>query len=524
MSARERRIVLAAASACAALFLALACPRLTLPAPSFQEGMHVLPALTVLKGRPLERDLWTTARVAGRPVFLGLNEYTGSLETYPLLALFRAAGAGVTQWRLFALALVLLAWLAFAWLAAEAFGARAALPALALLVSQPALLAAARAGLENEFAVLCLTAGVAGAAYFRWQNTGAFRWLALGAFALGVGCWEKIVLFQLAAAGLLAHALFSPRRAPLDAAWFWLLGLAPLLAENVLHPFWTVRFATSMMSHPAQGAANSLFMANLGLRLGQAAQMWAPPDLAPAAWARWWLPAAALLPPLAAALVPAARRRLSGRWLALAAFVVVFLPLSAVNGTGLRAYQLQPAMPFVLVLSAQALCALLPRPRALAFAAAALVAAQAVVFAGMMRAYARTGGFSAQSAALYDVADFCRARWDAGPIAVRGAVAENLEAVSRGAVVPLDAARFGPDEWTKWLGERGHLYILPAPGQFAPRPLDEGRDFEAFARKSGFELRAVRVFENRVGAPIYIGAEAVPLRGSARRVAAVPAR
>src|SRR5438874_2385716 len=134
-------------AACAVLFVVLACPHPLTPAPSFQEGMHVLPALALLRGDSLARDLWTSAPLGGRRLFLGLNEYTGSLETYPLLALFRVAGAGVAQWRVFSAAIALLAWLAFAWLAAEAFGRRAALVCLPLLVSQPALVAASRTGL-----------------------------------------------------------------------------------------------------------------------------------------------------------------------------------------------------------------------------------------------------------------------------------------------------------------------------------------------------------------------------------------
>lgn len=522
MERGERRLTAAVLAACAGLFLALACPRLLLPAPTFQEGMHVLPALALLRGTTLGRDLWTSVPVRGHAVFLGFNEYTGSVETFPLLALFRLAGAGVRQWRFFALGVSLLAWLAFAWLAAEAFGRRAALATLALLVCQPALLAAARTGLENEFAVLCLTAGAAGAAYFRWQNTDRARWLALCVFALGLGSWEKMVLFQLSAAGLAAHALFSPRRAPREVFSFWLLGLSPLLVENVARPLWTARFVFDSLRHPWQGTGNGQFLGHVALRLRQAATVWAPDDLE-GRWPRRALTALAL-GPLCAALWPAARRRLSGRWSGLALFAALFLVVSAVNGTGLRAYQLEPVLPFVVVLGAQALCALVEDRRRLAGVLAAAVVLQSAIFLRLMGSYEATGGWSAQSAALYDVLDYCRARGARRPVAVRGAVTENLEAASAGEIRPFDAARFGPGDWARWLSQPERLYLLPAPGQFGPRPLDQGRDFEGFVRSRGLELRPLRVFPNKAGVPIYIAAQAVPRARSAVRSRGVTAR
>jgi len=498
----------AAALAVAAAFLVCAARDLRAPAPGYLEAMHVIPALRLLQGRDLHRDLWTSASVGGRGVFLTLNEYSsGWLETYLQWPLFAAAGAGVARWRWLALLVSLCAWLVWARLARELFGTRAALLALVLLCFHATLFFYARTGLDSESCGLWLLSALFWLCAARWQATGRDAWACAGAFALGLGLWEKLEFLWIAAAFALAYAAVyarSPERRapPARAALFLLAGASPLVVANVVRPWCTVRFVWDGLRHPVKGTGNLDFAAHLLTRLRQfgaaafTADRLDQPLAAPARLAKA-IPLAAC----AAALAPRAARRLPRFAFVVGASVPAYLAAACVHGTGLQSYHVLVALPPFLVFAAGALDRLLPSRPLLVLAAALALWPDRSAWARYASALERTGGGGDASLALYDLGDACVRRGVLAPVSLRGAAIDSLEAVSGGRIVPRDAGRLEGD-WESWLRDPGTRYVLPDPAAFAAPPYIR-RDFQRWAEERGWSFVPEETFPDRAGRAVY---------------------
>lgn len=239
------------ALAFAGAYLTLGLRDLSLPGPYSDELYQVIPAVHILTGAPPgpsgppELNL----KVADRyfPLFTDQG-YLGALKTYAILPALAIAGIDITSVRLTSL-LAGAAGVAFAFLFLVRFaGLLAAVIATGLLATDPSYLFHTRLD-WGPVALMMALKSLSLYSLWRWWTGDALGWLAAGAFALGLGIYDKFnFCWFLIAVGLsvvllarsgLARRIDAQTACVGGALLF--LGAAPVVAANALVPGWSVR-------------------------------------------------------------------------------------------------------------------------------------------------------------------------------------------------------------------------------------------------------------------------------------------
>jgi hypothetical protein len=252
----------AAASAFAALiaFVVLAGLKIDLPGIYYDELFHVTDALAFVKGGLGSDVAWlpgTQITLSGHPLPLMAHNYIGAVKTIayvPVAALF---GSSVESVRWFTVVIAALALVTYARFVFVVFGRGAAVAvATLLLATDPSYVFYSRIDLGPSVFMFLLKA-VALWQLAVWWKTRNRRSLVLGAFALGVGVYDKTNFAWIVIAIFVAALVVNwrgvldrlDRRSSLIGAGAFAVGCLPLIVYNVSWPPRTLEPALSGTLH-----------------------------------------------------------------------------------------------------------------------------------------------------------------------------------------------------------------------------------------------------------------------------------
>lgn len=361
----EARAERAALIALSLLYLAVACARLDLPPVLYDEAMYAWPPTHIYRG------------LAGLPLMT--QQYVGAAGWYVLAPVFAVFGVGVAALRLPMILLALGAALLWTRAFKSAFPRVPAWAVLAPILMHSEFLYASRTGAHVEFSTTLFVLGLAAALLARWSERRRPADLYLTFLLLGFGVWVRMSLLWFAPPAALGAWLSArpgdrePARAARLAAGSlaaFVLGLAPLIAHNLLNDWGTVRLIAGTLVQPSDAAMapNTSLWSNLAVRWGHLQEV-AAGQTALGRDPRWILGW-----PFLAACAYAARTR-AGRFNLLC--IGALLAGTTLTVSARWYVHLYPALPAVLGGAGVGLALLLPRRAALAGALAVLLLAQA---------------------------------------------------------------------------------------------------------------------------------------------------
>ncbi|MGC8880292.1 MAG: ArnT family glycosyltransferase [Anaerolineae bacterium] len=555
------------------LYLSAAVWQLALPGLHYDEAFDVLPAMQLVLGQPVTTFRDNGIRLGGWQLPLMTQDYIGALHTYLALPLFLIFGPSVVSVRLTtivlgAFTLYLVYRLAGALVTPLAGGIAAWLLAL-----DPSFVFWSRQGVFVTS--VTATLGLAAAwAWLRWWRSGSRVCAFAGAFLFGLGLYAKLLfLWMIVGLALAAFVVVLVRfrgrlaetvrymlqkmthRAVI--AWCvvgFLAGCAPLIAYNVQ----TGGTITSIMENLTvsyYGTNNLAYLTNLVARSKQMLVVLTGGHL-------WYLGGSYdnWLAPLAlaagfAGLIWALRRDPQPRYGALAPFIVIVgvLLSSCATVSALWVTHFAVLMPWpALALGGGIGCVLrtarddeqrdsgapetAARRRyhlpAFAIGVFALVGVAWVMNAvndlRYHQALTRSGGLSAHSDAIYDLADWLANSDHEYAAAGRGAlpvvamdwgIAAPVNFLTLGKVRPVEAFgyQWQPDatltaRLERFVRQPDTIYLWRAPDEII---FDRSREFRALYQPLALEEDIVAAFYERSGRPV-LGATRLVARGSAQ--------
>jgi 4-amino-4-deoxy-L-arabinose transferase-like glycosyltransferase len=539
-------------SACLVLYLSFALARLEQPGLEYDETIFVNAALGDIDGTFVE---WSIP-FFGRRLPVMLMTYVGALKSWLYAPVFAVAGTGAAAIRGPAVLLGLLAIVLTYRLVRAQLGLSVALVSTTLLALDPAFIFPVRLD-WGPVALMTLLKMAALCLLWRWLEGGGTWRLALAAFAMGLGLFDKVVFVWFLGAMAIAVPLafwrkLRPRLDRRSVAAFlagFALGAAPFLAYNALHPFRSLegpavrsvgagaylKYRIWLFRGTLNGTSTASVVNDQSLeQLVPSVQKLGAADSGLVAWLcrhyplRGTLSAWGLAGALAALAALALAGRLDGAPVVL--FHALELLLTALfigmtpQATGPHhAFMIQP---FPQILVATALCqlgTLLPTlgstlracGRVAAGAAfALLVGANAAVDLFYLESFRLQGGAGKWSDAIYDLARWAGEQSDRTFLLMDWGFSCQLLALSGGRIHKEEAFTrilLAPDmpaqvaELERSFDRPNAILIFHAP-RYETYPVLRVLN-QALARGT-HHVRSVRVFRERGGAPIYIALEA----------------
>lgn len=250
-----------------AAFVGLAGYHIRLPGLYYDELFELTPALAFVKGGLGSDVAWvpgTQIWIHGHPLPLMAHTYIGAVKTIAFVPVAAAFGITPTSVRVFTIAVAALS-LVFTYLFARKLFQSAWVAAVGtvLVATDPSFVFYSRVDFgPSVFMFLFKAAGLL--AFLDWWRSGRLRSLCLGAFAFGLGVYDKADFFWIVAAVLLAALLVDysgvrrrlVRRSTLWAAGAFALGALPFLIYNASWPPRTLRSSLSGTLHVASGGGS----------------------------------------------------------------------------------------------------------------------------------------------------------------------------------------------------------------------------------------------------------------------------
>jgi hypothetical protein len=531
-------------------FLILSLYQLHLPGLHYDEAKEAgLNALQIARGLPVEAFRGVGVRIGGVLLPLMVQEYIGALNVYLALPFVAWLGPTAGALRLLpvltgALTLALVYRLARAW---GRPGRGVAAAAALLLAVNPSFVFWSRQGIfVTNLTALLFVASLLVAR--RWQQTRRPAALYALAFLWGLGLWAKL-LFVWAVGAMAAWgfvALLRDRGSKADAAGIgstqpqsgrakprqvlvavvcFLAGLAPLLVFN-LRTGGTVASVLGNLNTSYYGVRNAAFVANLVERLRQLVtllrgdHLWYLGGVAanPAApWLAGGLVACALAISLVARLRGGERRASPLPLLGVLFLLTLMVAQSSFTVSGLFITHAALFLPLIPLAGALA-AGLLWRDGGKVWGIAAVV----VLFAwglGDLRAtllyhqaLTRTGGHSAHSDAIYDLARYLDERGYSAPLALDWGISAPIAYLTAGRVRPVEIFGYerldAPDDHFAdrlhpFLGNPANVYILHTPEDTIFRGRRAVLE-QLAAAGSGGSPREERIIAERSGRPLFV--------------------
>jgi hypothetical protein len=542
------------------LYLSAAIWQIALPGLHYDEASDVLPAMQLVLGQPVTTFRDNGIRLGGWQLPLMTQDYIGALHTYLALPLFVFRGPGVVSVRLTTIALgVLTLYLAYR-LAGALVTPLAGSIAAWMLALDPTFVFWSRQGVFVTSVTAAL--GLAAAwAWLCWWRSGSRAYAFAGAFLFGLGLYAKLLfLWMVVGLGLAAFgvmlaqrggrlseaARYGAQKLHQRSTWAWgtlgfLIGCAPLIAYNV-QTGGTIKSIAENLTVSYYGINNLAYLANLMTRSGQllvtltGSHLWYLGDQ----HANWLAPLALAVG--FAGLIWALRRDPRPGYGALAPFLVILGVLfsSCATVSALWVTHFAVLMPWpALALgssvgytlrivrgcerngSAPPEKAILGRRRLPAgmIGMLTLLAATWVMHAAndlrYHQALTRSGGLSAHSDAIYDLADWlvtarreyaAAGRGTLPVVAMDWGIAAPVNFLTLGAVQPVEAFgyQWQPDaaltaRLERFVHQPEALYLWRAPDEII---FDRSREFKALYQPLALEEDIVAAFYERSGRPV----------------------
>jgi hypothetical protein len=256
------------ALAAIAAFAALAGYHIRLPGLYYDELFQLTPALAFVKGGLGSDVAWipgTEISIAGHPLPLMAHTYIGAVKTIAFLPVAAAFGITPTSVRVFTVAVAALS-LVFTYLFARKLFRSAWVAAVGtvLVATDPSFVFFSRVDFGPVvFMFLFKAAGLL--ALVDWWRSGRLRSLCLGAFAFGLGVYDKANFLWIFAAVLLAALLVDypgvrrrlDRRSMLLAGGAFALGSLPFLVYNASWPPRTLQPVLNGTLHVTAGGGSA---------------------------------------------------------------------------------------------------------------------------------------------------------------------------------------------------------------------------------------------------------------------------
>ncbi|MCS7260576.1 MAG: hypothetical protein NZ765_07320, partial [Anaerolineae bacterium] len=555
------------------LYLSAAVWQITLPGLHYDEAFDVLPAMQLVLGQPVTTFRDNGVRLGGWQLPLMTQDYIGALHTYLALPLFALLDPSVVNVRLTTIALgVLTLYLTYRLASALVTPLAGALAAW-MLALDPTFVFWSRQGVF----VTAVTAAVglaAAWAWLHWWRSGSRACALAGAFLLGLGLYAKLLfLWMIGALGLAAlGVLLAQRHGRLSAAvhcgtrrlihrstWLWsalgfLIGCAPLIAYNI-QTGGTIASIAENLTISYYGTNNLAYPANLVARSKQLLavltgdHLWYLGDH----YANWLVPLA--LAAGFAGLIWAWRRDPQPRYGALVPFIVmlgvllsscvtvsalwvthfaVLMPWPALALGGSVGYLLRVACECgqdIGTPTARVVPSRRPLPAGVIGMLTLLGAAWAMSAANDVRyhqALTRSGGLSAHSDAIYDLADWlataqreytAAGRGTLPVVAMDWGIAAPVHFLTLGAVRPVEAFgyQWQPDaaltaRLERFIRQPDTVYLWRAPDEII---FDRSREFKVLYRPLALEEDIAAAFYERSGRPV-LGATRLVPQGTAQ--------
>lgn len=523
------------AFAAIAAFAALAGYHIRLPGVYYDELFQLTPALAFVRRGLGSAVAWvpgTEISIAGHPLPLMAHTYIGAVKTIAFLPVAAAFGITPASVRVFTIAVAALS-LAFTYLFARRLFRSAWVAAVGtvLVATDPSFVFYSRVDFGPAvFMFLFKAAGLL--ALVHWWRSGRLRSLCLGAFAFGLGVYDKANFLWIVAAVLVAALLVDyagvrrrlDRRSTLWAAGAFALGALPFLVYNASWPPRTLQPALNGTLHAGGDGGSygnplvrlqSVFGTLVRLLDGDIlAARFTGGHGAPPVLAALGIGAAALVVLLYAA--PRVRPRLRAAMFVVlsGAFVLAAGALTPGAGSPHHVLLVYPAPQLALAAVAVGGPRLVRGRARLAAAAlgaaavAACVGASVATTAAMLSRLDRTGGLGSYSDGIYAL-DRYLLQHDARRrlVVVDWGIYQNLIALSNGTLK-------GTELWKELnssdrlrgsvlaeLDDSSARYVLHAP-QATIFPRARGRFF-AIVRRRGRHALLERRISTRLGQPLF---------------------
>ena len=263
-----------------AAFAGLASYDLRVPGVYYDELFQLTTALAFVKGGLGSAVAWvpgTEISIAGHPLPLMAHSYIGAVKTIAFVPVAAAFGISPASARVFTIAVAALS-LVFTYLFAWRLFRRATIAAvgIVLLATDPSFVFYSRVDFgPSVFMFLFKAIGLWQLVV--WWRTERLRALVLGAFAFGLGVYDKANFLWIVAAVPLAAVVLDyrgvvrrlDRRAVLSAGAAFALGCLPFLAYNASWPPRTLQPALKGTLHVAGGNPSGNPVVQLWLRTQQ---------------------------------------------------------------------------------------------------------------------------------------------------------------------------------------------------------------------------------------------------------------
>ena len=179
------------------IYLVLALYQLTLPGLHYDEAFEAVPAIQLLKNRPVTAFRESVIHLLGREFPLTTQDYIGALNTYGVLPFLAVGGINTTSLRVYSVLIGLLTLILVYELSADlARQPAAGAVAVAWLAVNPTFIFWSRQGVFVTAIAAAIGAGAAWS-WLRWWRSKRYRFALLGAFLFGLGLYAKLLFVWL---------------------------------------------------------------------------------------------------------------------------------------------------------------------------------------------------------------------------------------------------------------------------------------------------------------------------------------
>ncbi|MEA3345477.1 MAG: glycosyltransferase family 39 protein [Chloroflexota bacterium] len=523
----ERGVILLALP----LFLALASHQLMLPGLNYDEAFDVVPAMQLLLDQPVELLRGSGLHIAGHTLPLMVMDYKGVIHTYWALFFLWALGINVFALRLSCLFLSLLTMALTYRFVRQLYGPWAAAVTLLLLAVNPSFIFWSRQGVLWTTAMLTCGMGAL-AAFASWRREGRAWGLISGAFLLGLGLsaklsflWFPVALAISVALHQVANCKWNLKLGTHNLQLYslgllaLLLGLLPLLLYN-LQTGGTVDVLLRNLRTSYYGVNNLAYLSNLRLRwdhlraLLDGSNFWYLGSIHhdPVFPLAFWVSTAIILACCLRPRSPQPRRFL---FPLLMMALMVLQSGATVSGLWPEHYLLLLPFPQLTIALGLEILRRHLSPRWLAaclstLALALLMVSQIRVDLLYHRGLARSGGFSAHSDAIYELARYLD-RKGRPIVAMDWGIKASVQFLTQGRINTVE--RFGfqsldhpsanfAAEVASYLENRDTCYIFHAPAETVYKGRREA--FEELVRQRGLTPDGKRIIYDRSTRPLFV--------------------